>query len=511
MILMTTTQASIKGAMEKVYARGMAEAQFKAALATELGRKLVFAEVKEANEFLKSQQERQSSPPRMPGPVAEPVAKTPREQYFEALGLTSVKMTKENGNFVCGFVETGAAILEVQVTEDKGMPWVEYKQFLGVGAVNMGLTAVGKLGVENKAIREYIPREVNPGTVHLYVEKVGDEFEVHAAYKLDPPKPKQEDPQESEAQAKRGIITELMKGNFGTVELLETDAKTTQFINELLLRRADLSGVTDISADALCAKANEYAKYKKQTPQVAAVASVEVPKGPTAQEVAQALIDRGFADTVRTGINIPQPKAPPTAEEVAQALLANTAFVDKVVEGAVAKLTDPKGNLVARVAGELKLAVLTKTGEVATEEVGRKIGTTVRSLLETGDEFKEEVKRAVETAVSELKGMVAEVATDLEVLKRPAVAIAIVEELCSLDESTSAANMAAGVLRLAEAGYGFDGSQKILTQEVLAKIANGEFDNAIKEQFGEEAVAIAKARATKAFPEYEKLIGGESS
>jgi hypothetical protein len=71
--------------------------------------------------------------------------------------------------------------------------------------------------------------------------------------------------------------------------------------------------------------------------------------------------------------------------------------------------------------------------------------------------------------------------------------------------------MAASIKKLAEAGYGFDGSQKGLTQEVLAKIANGEFDGAIEEQFGEEAVGIAKARATKAFPEYEKLIGGESS
>jgi hypothetical protein len=505
---MTTTQASIKGAMEKVYARGMAEAQFKAALATELGRKLVFAEVKQANEFLKSQQERPSEPPKMPGPVAEPVVKTPREQYFEALGLTGVKMSKENGNFVCGFVETGAAILEVQVTEDnKGMPWVEFKQFLGLAAVNMGLTAVVRLGLENNSIREHIPLEVNPGTVHLYVEKVGDEFEVHAAYKLDAPKPKQEDPQESEAQAKRGIITELMKGNFGTVELLETDAKTTQFINELLLRRADLSGVTDISADALCAKANEYAKYKKQTPQPTAVASVEVPKGPSAQEIAQALLASGFADTVRNGIKVPQPNAPPTAEEVAQALIANTAFVDKVVEGVAAKLTDSKATFVTKVIAGLKTTVT----DAAKKEVGEKIGTTVKTLLETGDEFKGEVARAVETAVSELKGMVTEVATDLEVLKRPAVAIAIVEELCSLDESTSTANMAAAIKRLAEAGYGFEGSQKILTQEVLAKIANGEFDGAIEEQFGEGVVAIAKERATKAFPEYEKLIGGESS
>jgi hypothetical protein len=141
---MTTTQASIKGAMEKVYVKGMTDARFKEILATELGRRLTFPEVKAANEFFRSQQERPSEPPRMGEPVAEPVAKTPREQYFEALGLTSVKMSKENGNFVCGFVETGAAILEVQVTEDKGMPWVEYKQFLGVGAVNMGLTAVGK-------------------------------------------------------------------------------------------------------------------------------------------------------------------------------------------------------------------------------------------------------------------------------------------------------------------------------------------------------------------------------
>ena len=477
MILMTTTQVFGRELMQKAYAKGMGDKEFKDALAASLGRKLVFAEVKQANEFFKSQQERPSQPPRMGEPVVEPVAKTPREQYFEALGLTGVKMSKEaNGNFVCGFAETGAAILEVQVTEDKGMPWVEYKQFLGVGAVNMGLTAVGKLGVENKAIREHIPLEVNPGTVHLYVEKVGDEFVVHAAYKLDAPKPKQEDPQESEAQAKRGIINELMKGNFGTVELLETDAKTTQFINELLLRRADLSGVTDISADALCAKANEYARYKKQTPQVAAVASVEVPKGPSAQEVAQAL-------------------------------LAKTELIDAIV----AKLADPKGTLATRVAAELKLPVLTKAGEITREEVGNRIGTALKTLLETGEELKRAVADAVKGATGELGEMITTVATDLEVLKRPAVAIAIVEELCSLDESTSAANMAAAIKRLAEAGYGFDGSQKGLTQEVLAKIANGEFDGAIEEQFGEGVVAIAKERATKAFPEYEKLIGGESS
>lgn len=508
MILMTTTQVFGRELMQKAYAKGMGDKEFKDALAASLGRKLVFAEVKQANEFFKSQQERPSQPPRMGEPVVEPVAKTPREQYFEALGLTGVKMSKEaNGNFVCGFAETGAAILEVQVTEDKGMPWVEYKQFLGVGAVNMGLTAVGKLGVENKAIREHIPLEVNPGTVHLYVEKVGDEFVVHAAYKLDAPKPKQEDPQESEAQAKRGIINELMKGNFGTVELLETDAKTTQFINELLLRRADLSGVTDISADALCAKANEYARYKKQTPQVAAVASVEVPKGPSAQEVAQALLASGFADTVRNGITVPQPDAPPTAEEVAQALLAKTELIDAIV----AKLADPKGTLATRVAAELKLPVLTKAGEITREEVGNRIGTALKTLLETGEELKRAVADAVKGATGELGEMITTVATDLEVLKRPAVAIAIVEELCSLDESTSAANMAAAIKRLAEAGYGFDGSQKGLTQEVLAKIANGEFDGAIEEQFGEGVVAIAKERATKAFPEYEKLIGGESS
>lgn len=459
------------------YTKGMTLDAFKGAVKEALGGRIPALEIKTVDQFFKSQQERPSEPPRMPEPVAEPVAKTPREQYFEALGLTSVKMSKEtNGNFVCGFAETGAAILEVQVTEDKGMPWVEYKQLLGIGAVDMGLIMAGKLGLENNSRSQHVPLTGNPGTVYLYVEKVGDEFVVHAAYKLDPPKPKQEDPQESEAQAKRGIITELMRGNFGTIELLEADPKTTQFTRELLLKTADLSGVTDVSAEELCTKANEYAKYKKQTPQVAAVASVEVPKVPTAQEVAQALI-------------------------------ARTELIDAIV----AKLTDPKGTLVARVAGELKLAVLTRAGEIATEEVGRRIGTTVRNLLETGEEFKREVASAVGAAVGELKGMVTTVATDLEVLKAPAVAIAIVEELCSLDGSTSAANMAAGVLRLAETGYGFDGSQKELTQEVLARIANGEFDGAIKEEFGESAVAIAKERAAKAFPEYEKISGGESS
>ena len=194
MIIMTTTQASIRDAMQKVYTGGMTESGFKTALASELGRKLAFADVKAANEFFKSQQEaRASDRPAIPEPAAEPIAKTPREQYFEALGLTSVKMSKETGGrFACRFDETGAAMLEIRITEENGMPWVEFKQFLGISAVNMGLVAVGRLRVENNVVGMHIPREVNPGTAYLYVEKVGDEFVVHAAYKLDPPKPKEE-------------------------------------------------------------------------------------------------------------------------------------------------------------------------------------------------------------------------------------------------------------------------------------------------------------------------------
>jgi ribosome-associated translation inhibitor RaiA len=65
----------------------------------------------------------------------------------------------------------------------------------------------------------------------------------------------------------------------------------------------------------------------------------------------------------------------------------------------------------------------TTVTDAAKKEVEEKIGTTVKTLLETGDEFKGEVARAVETAVGELKGMVTEVATDVEVLKDKTIII----------------------------------------------------------------------------------------